>query len=234
MRNPVLRGDLRARMRSRKRLLIEALLLGVLGLLTFLGLPPELSQIDPSHPASLATALLVVEAVLIAYFASACTIQEIGLEGEKAAVDLVFAPFAPRTIVAGKSVASLLTIAYWLALGAPLLVLAAGIRQEPLGAAALASALIAIEAWGVAQVGMLYGIVLEAEFSRTLAHWATLLFIFAGTLALPAPARWANPVLGVTRAAAGAPPLPAGAVFAALGILCDWAACRSLRRFAVA
>ncbi len=231
MRNPVLRGDVRMRIRSRKVLLIEAFYLGVLGLLAFLGLPPELNQVDPSQQAGLGVALLIVQTVLVTYFASACTLQEIAIEGEKSAVDLVFGPFTPRTVVAGKSLASLVTIAYWLLLGVPLLILTASIRQEPVGALALTAALVAVEAWGIAQIGMLYSVVVEPEFSRTLAHWATLLVIFVGTLALPAPAQWVNPVVAVVRAAQGAPAGPAWALYACLGVACDWGTRRALRRF---
>ncbi len=232
MRNPVLRGDLRVRIRSRKRLLIEAFMLGVLGLLAFLGLPPELSQIDPSRGTSLGVALLVAQAVLVTYFASACMIQEIGIEGEKAALDLLAGPFPPGRVVAGKSLASLLTIVYWLVLGVPLLALAAAIRQEPLGRLTAAVALIAVEAWGLTQVALLCSVVIDSEFSRTLAHWATLLLAFAVTLALPAEAQWLNPAVAATRAASGALPLAAGALYAAVGVACDGCARRALARFA--
>ena len=234
VRNPVLRGDLRTRIRSRKILLIEAFFLSVLGLLAFLGLPPELNQVDPTHQASLGVALLIVQAVLFTYCASACALQEIGVEGEKAAVDLLFGAFAPGEIVAGKSLASLVTITYWLLLGAPLVVLAAGIRQEAIGTLAVAAVLVVIEAWGITQVAMLYSIVIDAEVSRTLAHWATLLAIFVGTLAVPASAQWVNPVVAVNRVAQGASPGPALALYAALGVVCDWASCRALRRFTMA
>jgi ABC-type transport system involved in multi-copper enzyme maturation permease subunit len=129
--NPVLRGDLRARFRSHKVHVLQAVSLGALGLLAFLGLPPELNQIDRSHQTSLVVALLVVQVVLVTYFASACAAQEIAVEGEKPAIDLIFAPFDPSAIVTGKSLASLITIFYWILQGAPLIVLAAGIRQFP-------------------------------------------------------------------------------------------------------
>jgi ABC-type transport system involved in multi-copper enzyme maturation permease subunit len=232
--NPILRGDLRARIGSRKILVIEIFYLAVLGLLTFLGLPPELAQIDVPPQAGLATALLVVQAVLVTYFASACAIQEIAVEGEKTAVDLTFGPFAPAVIVAGKSLASFLTILYWLLLGAPLVMLAARIRQEPIGDIVALTAFIAIEAWGVAQVAMLYGVVVESEFSRMLAHWGTLFLIFVGTLALPAPSRLVNPVDAVMHGTGGGALWFACLGYAVLGVLGDSVATVSLRRFASA
>lgn len=234
MGNPVLRGDLRARFGSRKILALEIFYLGVLGMLTFLGLPPELAQVDPSRQASLANALLVVQVVLATYFASACAIQEIPVEGEKTAVDLTYGPFEPAVIVTGKSLASLFTILYWLLLGAPLVLLAARIRQEPIGDLIAVTAFIAIEAWAVAQIGMLYSILVEAEFSRMLAHWGTLLVIFVGTLALPAPARLANPVVAVAHAFGGELLTIVCLGYAALGVMGDYLAAVSLRRFAAA
>lgn len=233
MGNPVLRGDLRARIGSPKILAIEIFYLSMLGVLTFLGLPPELTQTGEPRQASLATALLVLQVVLVTYFASACTIREISVEGEKSAVDLAFGPFGAAVIVVGKSLASFLTILYWLLLGAPLIVLAAGIRQDPLRDIAAVTAFIAIEAWGATQIGMLYGILVESEFSRMLAHWGTLLAIFVGTLALPAPVRVVNPVNAVAHAAGGLLWI-ACLGYTALGVVGDCLAAMSLRRFATA
>jgi len=210
---------------------MQAFYLGVLGLLAFLGLPPELDQAGPPRGASLAVALLAVQVVLVTYFASACLLGEIVVEGEKPAVDLIFVPFAPATVVVGKSLASLVTIVYWLILGIPLLVLAVAIRQEPLAGLLLPVSLVAVLAWGIAQLGLLYSVVVESEFSRTLAHWGTLLVIFVATLVLPASAWWANPVVAVTRASGGAVPGLAYAVYAALGLACNGLARSMLRRF---
>lgn len=234
MGNPVLRGDLRARIGSRKIFVMEIFYLGMLGVLTFLGLPPELTQAGEPRQAGLATALLVLQIVLVTYFASACAIQEIPVEGEKSAVDLAIGPFSPAGIVTGKSLASLLTILYWLVLGAPLIVLAARIRQEPIGDIAAVTAFVAIEAWGVTQIGMLYSILVESEFSRMLAHWGTLLVIFVGTLALPPSIRLVNPVEAVAHAAGGGLLWIPCVGYAALGVLGDFLAASVLRRFAVA
>src|SRR5579875_2495293 len=133
MRNPVLRGDVRARARSRKIRAIELFCVSALALLAFLGLPPELSQIEQDRQTGLVAALGVVLLVLVTYFASACAAGEIAVEGEKSAVDLLFAPFRPATIAAGKSLSSLLTVVYWILLGLPILVLAAAVRRTPLG-----------------------------------------------------------------------------------------------------
>jgi hypothetical protein len=229
--NPVLRGDLRARAASRKVFAIEFFYLGVLGALAWLGMPPELGPQTAERTASLTTALIAVQAILVTYFTSACAAQEIAVETEKSPVDLVFAPFAPRSIVAGKSVATLVTAGYWLLLGAPFVALSAGIRQDSAAGLASAGALIAVVAWSMGQLGMWLGIAIESEFSRTLAHWGLLLLVFVGTLALPMPARTINPVLGVAAAQRGVLPAAVYAVYVAFGLACDGAARLTLRRY---
>jgi hypothetical protein len=232
MNNPVLRGDLRARAGSRKVFTIELFYLGVLGVLAWLGMPPELGAQAGERTASLTTALLVVQAVIVTYFASACAVQEIAVETEKSSIDLVFAPFAPRTIVAGKSAATAATVVYWLLLGAPLIALSAGIREDGTAGLVSAAAFTAVVAWSMAQLGLWLGIAIDAEVSRTFAHWTLLLAVFVGTLA--PPMRELNPVLGISAAQAGT--LPAAAYFAylALGAACDAAAGLALRRYVTA
>lgn len=231
MTNPVLRGDLRARAGSRKLLAIELFYLGVLGVLVWLGMPAELSAQTAERTASLTTALLAVQAILVTYFASACAAQEIAVESEKSPVDLVFAPFAPRTIVVGKSAATLTTAGYWLLLGAPLVVLSAGIRHDSASGLAGAGALIAVVAWSVGQLALWLRIAVESDFSRTLVHWGCLLVVFVGTLGLPAPVRVVNPVLGIAAAQHGALPAVVFAVYTAFGLGCDGAARLTLRRY---
>jgi len=229
--NAVLRGDLRARGASRKVLAIEFFYLGILGLLTLLGLPPELNRPEVSNQTSLGLALLGVQGVLVTYFASACAAQEIAVEGERPSVDLAFGPFPRRMIVVGKSLASLATIVYWLLLGSPLLILAIGIRQGSMVMLAAVSALVAIEAWGIAQLGLLYSIVIDSEFSRAVVHWTTLLALFVATLALPVDQQWLNPIVAVARAAGGAFPVQAVIVYAALGLAAGGLAQLALRRY---
>ena len=231
MSNPVLRGDLRARAASRKVVVIELFYLGVLGVLAWLGMPPELGAQTAERTASLTTALLVVQAILVTYFTSACAAQEITVETEKSPIDLVFAPFAPRSIVAGKSLATLATAGYWLLLGAPLVALSAGIRQDSAAGLVSAGALIAVVAWSMGQLAMWLGIAIESEFSRTLTHWGLLLLVFVGTLALPVPLRTINPVLGLAAAQRGVLPAAVYAVYLALGLAGDGAARLSLRRY---
>jgi ABC-type transport system involved in multi-copper enzyme maturation permease subunit len=230
--NPVLRGDLRVRLASRKLLAIQMFLLAVLGLLTFLGLASELGETDPARQTGLATILLIVQAVLVTYFASACMSQEIAIRGEKSPIDLLFAQFSPATIVAGKSIVSIVTIAAWMIIAAPLVMFAVAIRQQPLPGFLMIVLLVATLAWGMSQVGMFYGVSIESDGSRILAHWGTLLAVFVATLALPDWMQWLNPVVAVLRAAGGWSPVPTMLCYAFVGIVGDALALRSLARFA--
>jgi ABC-type transport system involved in multi-copper enzyme maturation permease subunit len=228
--NPVLRGDLRARFGSHKLHLFQVFSLGVLGLLAFLGLPPELNRLDRADQTSLVVALLVVQVVLVTYLAAACAIQEIAVEGEKPAIDLIFGPFTRSAIVIGKSLGSLITIAYWLLQGAPLLVLAAGIRQYPIVDLFPPLALSAAIAWGVAQLALLASVTAEGDISREIAHWGAFFVIFVATLAHPAVS-WANPVLAVVSAAQGSTSGLTAAAYAGLGVVCNSLTLVVLRRF---
>jgi hypothetical protein len=221
----VLRGDLRARSRSRKIWIFQAAYLGILGALVFLGLPPELGRFASSSETSLSLAVVWVQIVLVAYCASACLVQEIAVEGEKGPVDLIFAPFSPATIVVGKSLASLVTIVFWLLLGAPLLLLTIAIRQI--------AAVLTLVAWGIAQVGLLYSVLFESEFSRILIHWGTLIVVFVITASLPPALRSLNPIVAATAATHGMMTGAAGA-YALVGIGCALWAHGHLRRIAVA
>jgi ABC-type transport system involved in multi-copper enzyme maturation permease subunit len=233
VRNAIVRGDLRARSTSQKVLVIECFSLVLLALLTFLGLPPALDQAQTLHPsASLAVVLLGVQLVLVTYFASACALQEIAVEQERPAVDLAFGAFSRSAIVAGKSLASLVTILYWLVLGAPLLILAVGVQQTSLVGFGAASALAAVEAWGVAQVGLLYSIVIDSEFARAIAHWTTLMLAFVGTLALPSQLQWINPVIAVTQTAGSQYAWPAAILYSGVGLASAIVAQAGLRRYA--
>ena len=216
--NAVLRGDLRARSGSRKVWAFQAVYLGILGILVFLGLPPELGRIAESHEPSLYVAVVWVQIVMVTYAASAYMVQEIAVEGEKPAADLLYAPFTPRTIVAGKSAASLITIVFWMLLGLPFVVLAMVVRQLPVGTLIVVAAVVAVVAWGVAQMGLLLNIICEAEFSRILAHWAILAAVFVGTGGLPPFLRAVNPIVATTAAATGTVPTATLAVYGLLGL----------------
>jgi hypothetical protein len=128
-------------------------------------------------------------------------------------------------------VASFATAAYWVLLGAPLIALSAGIRQDAAAGLVRSEVFIAAVAWAMAQIGLWLGTAIESEFSRALVHWAWLLVVFVATLALPAPARILNPVLGLSVAQNGTLPAAAYGVYVALGLAGDTGARFTLRRY---
>jgi len=67
-------------------------------------------------------------------------------------------------IVAGKSLATLATVGYWLLLGAPLVALSAGIRRDPAAGLVSAGVLIAVVAWSMGQLGLWLGVAIESDF----------------------------------------------------------------------
>ena len=127
--------------------------------------------------------------------------------------------------------ATIATAGYWLLLGAPLVALSAGIRQDSAAGLLTAGVLIVVVAWSMGQLGLWLGIGIESEFSRTLAHWGCLLLVFVGTLALPLPARAVNPVLGIAAAQHGMLPVAVYAAYLAVGLACDAGALLALRRY---
>lgn len=192
--NPVLRADVRYRLGSSKALTLHTIFLVVIGLLTFLSLPPELGRLDELRQDGLVVACLVVSAVLTMYFTSACAAGEISIEGEKFVWDLAASPFAAGTIAWGKMLtAASFAVLQWLLAG-PFIILVAAIRGEPL-MAILRAALVGIPAataFGAA--GTLYSVEFESDFARSFVHWTILLAVILGANALPAPWRTLSPV----------------------------------------
>src|SRR5687767_6939225 len=101
-RNPVTRGDVRARLKSPKMLWALRLYVATLGVLAFLALPPESGRLPQLQELDLMTAFLAVQIVLGVYLISAASTGEIAVEGEKAVADLAMSAFSPGTIALGK------------------------------------------------------------------------------------------------------------------------------------
>ena len=198
--NPVLRADVRHRLGNAKAVTLHTIFLVMIGLLTFLFLPPELGRLDELRQQGLVVACLVVSAVLTIYFTSACAAGEIGIEGEKSVWDLAASPFGAGTIAWGKVLSGAsFAMLQWLLAG-PFVVVVAAIRGESL-AAVWRAALVGIPAaTALGAAGTLYSVVFESDFSRSFAHWTTLLGVIIGTNALPAPWRLLSPVRALTMA----------------------------------
>ncbi|HXF82881.1 MAG TPA: hypothetical protein VNN19_09035 [bacterium] len=235
--NPVARGDLRVRLAGAKIRTTITLYLAALALLALLSLPPDLGRLDELRQEGLLVAFLVVEAVLVVYLVSAAACGELAIEGEKSVVDLAASSFAPDAIAVGKLTSAALFAALLVGLGAPMAVLVAGIRGEPLGAVPAAGLIAVAAACALGTLAALYGALFESEFARSFVHWLTLLAVIVGATALPAPWDLVSPVrliVAASRGRAGVAVVAvlvgylAGAVLAAAGIA------RSVRRIRAA
>jgi hypothetical protein len=76
-----------------------------------------------------------------------------------------------------------------------------------------------IVAWGTVEVGLLYATILEGEFTRTLAHWGTLILLFVATAGGGPVIRTFNPFVMTSAAAGGALPAVPLVAYAVLGLL---------------
>ena len=220
--NPVFRSDLRHRLTGRKAGMMLTLYLAALGALAFLSLPPDLGRLDDLRQEGLLLAFLIVETVLAAYLTSAAASGEILVEGEKSVWDLAASPFPPGVVGRGKVLTAGAFALLLTGLAAPVLGIVAGIRGEPLGAVARAAVagLPFVVAAGV--LGALYGGVFESDFTRSFAHWLTLLAFVVGATALPAPWDTLSPVRLVmlaTRDGVSARVLAGAAFYLALAVV---------------
>ncbi len=230
--NPVLRADLRYRMGSPKAVTLHTIYLGLVAVLTFLSLPPELGRLDDLRGEGLLLALLVVSTVLTMYFASACACGEIAVEGEKSVADLAASPFSAGTVATGKVLAGSAFAVLQFALAVPFLAVVAGMRGEPLAVVLRAGVIAIPAATATGAAGTLYSAVLDSDFARSFAHWTTLLAIIVGANVLPAPWDVLSPVRALAVVSGGSP-RPAAWVAAAVyvGIA---AACAALIRRRIA
>lgn len=203
--NPVTRGDLRSRLASPKLLWVLRLYVAVLSLLAVLSLPPEVGRLSQFVEADLVQAFLLFQLGWVAYLTSALAVGEIGVEGEKAVLDLAATSFSPVTIALGKLWTSMLTSGGLVLLALPPLVLLApftigsipGIALAILAMVVLVAPLAIISTWLAAAVA--------SDLLRPVLHWSVLLGLFAATRWLGDPFVLVNPMRVVAAAYRGAP-----------------------------
>ncbi len=204
--NPILRGDLRARVASPKALTVYTIFLGVLGVLVVLSLPPDFSRADEVRGEGLLLTVLIVQAVLVAYFTSATASGEIALEGDKSVEDLVTSPFSARAIGVGKIASAFCFAGSLVLFAAPVVAVVAGVRGEPLGQIVRAAAVAALIGGTAGALGTVYGAVFESDFSRSFVLWLTLFLLVVAAAALPEPWNTISPVRAIVVAVRGGAP----------------------------
>jgi len=195
--NPVLRGDLRARVSSPKALTVYTIFLGLLAVLVVLSLPPVAGRIEEVRGEGLLGTILIVESVLVAYFTSATGSGEIALEGDKSVEDLVTSPFSARVIAVGKVSSALSFAALLVLVAVPIVLIMAGIRGEPLEGIARAGVLTILFGGAAGALGAWYGAIFESDFIRSFVHWLTLLVWIVVASAFPPPLNVISPVYAV-------------------------------------
>ncbi|HEV8352841.1 MAG TPA: hypothetical protein VGR24_01450 [bacterium] len=198
--NPILRGDLRARLGGGKALAGYTLFLSLLAVLAILSLPPELGRMQEVRQQGLLQVFLIIQALFIIYLTSATASGEIAVEGEKPAWDLAASPFSTGTIARGKLATSAAFAALLVLLGLPLTAAVAGIRGQALAPVAGASIVIVAAGTALGTLGALYAAVFESDFARTVVHWFTLLIVVLVVAMAPSPWRFVSPVHAIPAA----------------------------------
>lgn len=149
-----------------------------------LSIPPEIGRLD-LREANLLLAFLGAQMVAVTYLSSAVASSEIAVDGEKGVPDLVMSAFQPGAIAAGKAASSAAYAAYLVAIGLPLMSLAAALRGAALSAVLQAG----VFTWAVGTVAGTWGTWLGArfasEFTRGFVHWVLLGGLLGGTMLLP-------------------------------------------------
>lgn len=172
---------------------MQTIYLGICSTFLLLSLPPEIGRFE-LREANLLLAFLVVQLVAVTYLTSAFASSELALEGEKGLPDLALSAFSPRAVAVGKLASSAAYATYLIAVGLPLVTLAAALRGAALGTVAAAGVLIIAVATAAGTWGAWLGGRLTSDFTRSFVHWAMLAGVFAGTTLLPPPWSLANPL----------------------------------------
>jgi len=201
--NPILRGDLRARLAGPNAIAGYTLFLSLLAALAILSLPPELGRMQEVRQQGLLQVFLIIQALFIIYLTSATASGEIAVEGEKPAWDLAASPFSTGTIARGKLATSAAFAALLVLLGLPLTAAVAGIRGQSLAPVAGAGVVIVAAGTALGTLGALYAAVFESDFARTVVHWFTLLVLVLAAAVAPGPWRLVSPVHAIPAAMSG-------------------------------
>ena len=172
---------------------MQTIYLGICSTFLLLSLPPEIGRFE-LREANLLLAFLVVQLVAVTYLTSAFASSELALDGEKGLPDLALSAFSPRAIATGKLLSSTLYATFLVAVGLPLVTLAAALRGAALGAVVSAGVLIVAVAMAAGTWGAWLGGRFSSDFTRSFMHWALLAGVFVGTALLPPPWSLANPL----------------------------------------
>ncbi|HEY3247412.1 MAG TPA: hypothetical protein VGK88_03840 [bacterium] len=201
--NPIVRGDLRARLGSAKAIAGYTVFLSLLAVLAILSLPPELGRMQDVRQQGLLQIFVIAQALFVIYFTSATASGEVAIEGEKAPWDLAATSFSSAAIARGKLLTSAVFAMLLVLLGLPLTAAVAGIRGQGLGAVAASGVVVVAAGAALGIWAAVYAALFESDFARTVVHWLTLLGVVLAAAVLPPPWRLISPVYGVPAAMSG-------------------------------
>lgn len=169
----IARGDLRARLGTRKGVWVQLSVAGAVWLLGLLGIGPERGSESPLGVASVG--LLVV----VGYVVTAAAGGEIAFPGEKNVLDLAASPFSAADVVLGKALSSaafalLCTAGAW-----PVLFFLQSLREVPWEESLGQAAVIWAVSWGFAGVATWLVAAVESEVSRSVLLWGGIVALLA-------------------------------------------------------
>lgn len=218
----IVRGDLRARLGTRKGIAVQAAFLAAVWLLGLLGTGPERGGDSPMWVASVGLLVVVV------YVVTAAAGGEIAFPGEKAVLDLVASPFSAAEVAWGKALsnaafATVCTLGAW-----PVLLFLQALRTGPWQESLAQAAVLLAVSWGFGGFATWLGVTVESEVSRSVLLWGGIVAFLAGA-GLVGSWPW-HPANAVRPLAPGWARVTCAASFVGLGVLTLWAVGRRIPR----
>lgn len=219
----ILRGDVRARLRTRKGLAVQAGFAGALWLLGLLGTGPERAGLDsPVWVASVGVLVVVV------FVVTAAAGAEIAFPGEKTVLDLVASPFSPAEVAWGKALSNAAFAATCTAGAWPVLLFLQLLRGGPWQDGVWQASVVLAVSWGLAGFATWLVAAVESEVSRSVLLWGGVVGLLAAA-GLVGPWPW-HPVHAVRPLADAWARAACVGVFLLLGSASVWALARRIPR----
>ncbi len=210
----IARGDLRARLGTRKGRVVQLAFAASVWLLALLGTTPDREGESPLGPVSVG--MLVV----VTYLVTASAAGEIAFPGEKAVADLVDSPFSALQVAFGKGLSAagfalVCTLAIW-----PPLWFAHALRGGSWQEAASQAAVVLAVSWGFAGLGAGIAAAVDSEVSRSVLLWGVVVAVLAGA---PLAGSWPwHPLHAVLPSAEGWARGVCAGSFGLLGVVGLW------------
>ncbi len=218
----VLRGDLRARLGTRKGVWVQLATSGAVWLLGLLGTGPQRGGESPLGVASVGVL------VVVGYVVTAAAAGEISFPGEKSVLDLAASPFSAADVVLGKALSSAAFALLCAAGSWPVLFFLQSLREIPLAESLTQAGVVWAVSWGFAGAATWLTAAVESEVSRSVLLWGGIVALLAGA-GLVGWWPW-HPAYAVQPNAPAWARLACAGFFVAVGALSFWAVGRRIPR----